>query len=68
LKFSAKKVDFLVSSGKKTISPLLASLMEKFWKNPLVAPPGKKPSDAHVRTQKCPLLQYAATEESQSPA
>jgi len=28
------------------ISPFLPPL-EKFWKNPLVAPPGKTPSDAH---------------------
>jgi len=37
LKFSAKKVVFLVSSGKNQISPLLAPL-EKFRKNPLVPP------------------------------
>ena len=47
LKFSAKKVVFLVLSGKKQFSLLLAPL-EKFWKNPLVAPLGKNPSDAHV--------------------
>jgi len=33
-------------SGKKQISLHLASL-ENFWKNPLVAPPGKYTSDAH---------------------
>jgi len=38
----AKKVVFLVSSGKKQISPLLA-LLEKFWKNSLVAPLEKIP-------------------------
>jgi len=38
LKISAKRVVFLVSSGKKQISPLFAHL-EKFWKNPLVPPP-----------------------------
>jgi len=32
---------FLVLSGKKQISPLLAPL-EKFWKNPLVPPPLEK--------------------------
>jgi len=37
LKISAKKVLFLVSSGKKQISPLLVPL-EKIWKNPLVPP------------------------------
>ena len=35
---SAKKVVWLVSSGKKQISPLLAQPLEKFWKNPLMAP------------------------------
>jgi len=32
-KFQQKRVVFLVSSGKKHISPLLDPL-EKFWKNP----------------------------------
>ena len=41
LKFSAKKVVFLVSSGKNQISPLLTPL-EKFRKNPLVPPSWKK--------------------------
>ena len=40
LKISAKNVVFLLSSGKKQISPLLPSL-EKFWKN-LQVPPWKK--------------------------
>ena len=41
LKFSVKKrVVFLVSCGKKFISPVLASL-EKLLKNPPVAPSGK---------------------------
>jgi len=40
-------VVFLVSSGKKQISPLLPPL-EKFWKNPLVPPSGKNLSDAHA--------------------
>jgi len=48
LKCLAKKVVFLVLSGEKQISLLLASL-EEFWKNPLVPPSGKNPSDAHVR-------------------
>jgi len=34
---------------KKQISPHLAPL-EKFWKNHLVAPVGKNPSDAYVTT------------------
>jgi len=38
LKNIAKKVVFLVSSGKKQISPLLALPLEKFWINPLVSP------------------------------
>jgi len=37
LKFSAKKVVFLVLSGKNQISPLLAPL-EKYRKNTLVPP------------------------------
>jgi len=36
-KFQQKKVVFLVSSGKKQISPLLAPI-DKFWKNPQVPP------------------------------
>jgi len=47
LKISAKKVVLSVSSGKKQIS-LLLSPLEKIWKNPLVVPPGKYPSDAHL--------------------
>ena len=43
LKFSAKKVVFLVLRGKNQISPLL----RPSWKNPLVPPLGKNPSDAH---------------------
>jgi len=39
LKINSKtKVIFLVSSGKKRISPILASPLEKFWINPLVPP------------------------------
>jgi len=45
----AKNVVFLVSSGKKQISPLLAPTLEKFWKNSLVASPGKNLSDGHAR-------------------
>jgi len=40
--FSNKKVVFLLSSGKKQISPLLTPL-EKFLKNPPVSPLWKKP-------------------------
>jgi len=47
LKFSAKNVVFLVSSEKKQISPSLPPLQKNFWKNSLVALPGKNPSDAH---------------------
>ena len=46
LEIWAKNGCFLVSS-EKNFSPLLASLLEKFWKNPLVSPPGKNSSDAH---------------------
>jgi len=42
-------VVFLFLSGKKQISPLLPPPLEKFWKNPLVPPPGKSSSDAHDR-------------------
>jgi len=34
--------------GKNNISPLAAHPLETFRKNPLVAPPGKNPSDAHA--------------------
>jgi len=46
LKFSAKKVVFLVLSAKNQISPLFAPL-EKFRKNILVASPEKNRSDPH---------------------
>jgi len=42
----AKRVDFLLSKGKKQISPLLDPL-QTFLKNPLVAPSRKNPSDTH---------------------
>jgi len=45
LKFLAKKVVFLVSSGKNQISPLLAPPGKIEEKNPS---PGKNPSDALV--------------------
>jgi len=48
LKFLAKKVVFLVLSGKKQIAPLLDPL-EKILKSPLVPPPGKSLSDARGR-------------------
>jgi len=48
---SRTPLDFEIFSKKGVfISPLLTPL-EKFWKNPLVPPPEKNPSDAHVRTQ-----------------
>jgi len=46
VKTSTKKVVFLVSSGKKQISPLVPPL-EKVWKNLLVPSPGKNSSDVH---------------------
>jgi len=49
IKFVAKKVVFLVSSGQNEILPLLPPLQKSFWplqENPLLAP-GKNPSDAH---------------------
>ena len=38
---------FSISRGKKQISSLLAPL-ENFWKNPLVPPPLKIPSNTHA--------------------
>jgi len=46
LKLLAKNVVFLVFSGKKQVSLLLPP-PRKILENPLVAPPGKNPSDAH---------------------
>jgi len=45
LKFTAKKVAFLVLRGKIKFHHFWPPL-EKFRKNPLVPPPGKNPSDA----------------------
>jgi len=42
-----KKVVCSMARGKNQISPLLTPL-EKIWKNPLVALPGKNPFDAHA--------------------
>jgi len=47
LKILAKKVVLLISSGKTNFTTFAAPL-EIFWKNPLVAPSGKNPSDAHA--------------------
>jgi len=47
LEFLAKKVVFLILSGKKNFTAFGYPL-EKNWKNPLVVPLGKNPSDAHV--------------------
>jgi len=48
LKISAKKVVFLISSGKKQISPLLAPTPGKnLKKSPRAHHPGKNPYDAH---------------------
>jgi len=46
LKISAKNVVSLISRGKNQNSPLLTPPWKNFWKNTLVAPPGKNPSDA----------------------
>jgi len=53
----SKKVVFLVSSGKTEFNQVWTHL-EKFWKNPLVAHPGKNPSDAHAPP---PLLKTSHT-------
>jgi len=68
LKISAKKAAFLVSSGKKQISPLFPpfeKLLEKFTS----ATPGKNPSDAHAHkyvkntifVKNCVVLHHLAT-------
>ena len=43
-----KKGVFFNFEWKKQISQLLAPPWKKFWENPLLVPPGKYPSDAHV--------------------
>jgi len=48
LKLSVKKVVFVVSSGKKINFTTFGPPLEKIWKNPLVVPPGKNPSDTHA--------------------
>jgi len=48
LKISAKKVIFLVSSGKKQISPLLGRPHRKTFGNIYQWPPWKNPSNAHA--------------------
>jgi len=56
LKILAKKVVFLVLSGKNKFATFGPPL-EKFWKNPQVAPLGKNPSDAHGRDTKSGYMQ-----------
>jgi len=67
LKFSAKKVVFLVLSGKNQISPLLCPPGKILEKSHCGLTPGKNPSDAHACMQcmKCfqnlkllPVLKY----------
>jgi len=50
---SSKKFVFLLSSGKKQISPFVAPL-EIFLKNSLAPPLGQNPSDAHVLARNDP--------------
>jgi len=52
-KISAKEVVFQFRGVKNKFHHFWPPL-EKFWKNSLVAPPGKNPSDAHV----CGLFVY----------
>jgi len=40
---------FLSFEWEKTNFTTFGPPLEKFWKNPLVAPPGKNTSDAHTR-------------------
>jgi len=47
LKILPEKVVFLVLSGKKSKFHHFWPPLEKFWKNSLVAPPGKNHSDAN---------------------
>jgi len=50
--FLAKKVVFLVSERKMKFhhfgAPTWDNLCDYLWKNPLMTPPGRKPSDTHV--------------------
>jgi len=48
--FYQNQVVFLVSSGKNEISPFTApweNLFGYLWKNPLLVPSAKNPSDVH---------------------
>jgi len=47
LKVLTKKVFFSISRGKHQLSPFLAPPWKKFWENPILAHPGKNPSDGH---------------------
>ena len=60
LKLLAKKVLFSISRGKNQISPFLALPWKKVWEYPLLAPPGKNPSDAHgfLECCKCARIWY----------
>ena len=49
LKFLARMVVVLVSSGENEILPLLVPL-KKYLENAIFASPGKNPSDAHGQT------------------
>ena len=48
LKISANRGCFLGFDWEKTNFATFGHLIEKFWKNPLMAPPGKNSSDAHA--------------------
>jgi len=47
LKLASKKGCFFSFEWEKTNFTIFAHPLEKFWKNPLVLPPGKNLSDAH---------------------
>ena len=53
-----KKIVIFVSSGQNEILPLFPpppwkNIFSYVWKNPLLAPPGNNPSDAHERSMLC---------------
>jgi len=61
LKFSAKKVAFLVSSGKNQISPLLAPSWKNVGKISQWSPSEKNSSDAHDIVVLCSFTKIEKT-------
>jgi len=69
LEILSKKVCFLRFDWEKRIFITFGSPLEKFWKNPLVAPYGKNPSDAHAsNANRCATLKVKnKVRESKQP-